>query len=311
MGDTGDRESRQRPSWDVGGTYTVEVPAVGAVPVTIEDLSEVVSRALPGRNTGPNSPMTQFLLGVGVDRLTAGLRSLNAADADADGVPTPSVLSLLVGYDAVATSVGLAKNQMRRRWPTAGDWYADLTSYVLRPSRFLSVVDSAGQMVERHIDVPFGAAFDRFADWRLGLRGEGDLYQLFSLIRQLLPQYEPVRQAVHRYGGRTSPQLVAVLEQILSAYGLRPRQGVEAGELAWILSEMVTQEVLETVGDAASTYQDYPDVGRRVSHIGRCALLILVGNLEYVDAEGAVTVPTLPELDRLSPRGRSPARRER
>jgi hypothetical protein len=304
---TRNRESRERSAWEVGETYSVDVPAVGAVPVTIEDLTAVVSRALPGRNTGANSPMTQFLLGAGVERLAKGLKGLSDADADADGVPTPAVLSLLVGYDAVATSVGLAKNQMRRRWPTAGAWYADLTSYLLRPSRFDNTTAAASQTVQLYLDLPFGVAFDRLAEWRLASPAETDIYDLFSLMRQLLPGYEPVREVVDRLGPEPSPDLTALFENLLAAYGLQAREGVETAELVRVVSHVLTQEVVLAASGTVATYRECPALGRRVSRVGRSTLLILVGNVVRRDARGRLTLPSLRELDRLAPSPQQPA----
>lgn len=299
--------SRERAPWQVGETYSVDVPQLGSVSVTIEDLSDIATNAVPGRNTGANSPMTQALLQIGARRLAAGLQGLSATDADNDGLPTPAVLSHLVGYDAVATSVGLAKNQMRRRWTTAGAWYADLTSFMLRPGAFATVMPMAMRFADEIAEMSFGALLDAFSAWRIGVPGATAAYQAYTVIRQLLPEYEPVQRAMRRDGPDAGETWAPVFEAVIARYGLRARDGVAMAELVRLLLQMVTQESIISIGNPEWALEDCPELGRRVSRMGRGSLLVCVGNLERVEPDGTVFIPTMRQLDSMMPVARPPA----
>lgn len=274
--------------------------------IELEDLSDVLRHVQSGRATGANSPMTQYLLQLGVVRLSAQLERMTSTDLDGDGVPTPAVMSLLVGYDAVATSAGLKNNQMRRRWPTAGHWYADLIAYLLRPSQDAANVRDATHALfgeDGHLpQVSFGRLVELFAEQQLVDSVETFPYPVASVLETLLPHYEPVyefRSAASQVG--LGHHWVPVYEQIFATYGLRLRAGVTMDEMARILSQIISVEQSVAMSNRDWNYEHVREMGRDISLMARSALLLVVGNVE-LKKRGRWYAPTMVELDELRPR---------
>lgn len=124
-----------RRTWEPGEQVEVKVQPRGGGPeqsrgsIVLEDLGEVVTRIASRRGpSGPNAPITQFMLSEATRHLSERLgQELVEQPLAEDSVPR--VLSALIGHEPFVENVlKMSVHQMRRRWPLAGDWYADVIS---------------------------------------------------------------------------------------------------------------------------------------------------------------------------------------
>ena len=261
--------------------------------VVIEDLDGIVRHLPPGDGAnGPRSPMTQFLLQAAVSEMGKRLAQGPALRVDEDAAPNHDaavarVMSSLVGHEPFVTNtLGLSVHQMRRRWPVAGDWYADLVRYVLRGTRS-DIGDRIRSDEEEWLSLDLGEFMSLAVTLRWSSYRHPELLGLAQTIRSLWPAYEPVIDATHD-GEAGMARWGPFITYLLSRFGLRLRPGVSIGEILWSFDALASTEeqrarsrsesiLFAEVSEAAPGGRDYP-------YPARAVMLILAGAL--VDEDG-------------------------
>jgi len=261
--------------------------------VVIEDLDGIVRHLPPGDGAnGPRSPMTQFLLQAAVSEMGKRLAQGPALRVDEDAAPNHDaavarVMSSLVGHEPFVTNtLGLSVHQMRRRWPVAGDWYADLVRYVLRGTRS-DIGDRIRSDEEEWLSLDLGEFMSLAVTLRWSSYRHPELLGLAQTIRSLWPAYEPVIDATHD-GEAGMARWGPFITYLLSRFGLRLRPGVSIGEILWSFDALASTEeqrarsrsesiLFAEVSDEAPGGRDYP-------YPARAVMLVLAGSL--VDEEG-------------------------
>lgn len=270
--------------------------------VELEDLTPVVIRTATAHGpNGPQGPMTQYMLAEAVRHLSEQL----GADVQprAGREPVPRVLSALVGHERFVEEVlGISINQMRRRWPSATDWYADLLAYVLRPARHDANYAMLRESLPGWLELPLGEFARSLAGAQISLKLDLSLYGLADTVRWLWPEHPVVRSSLAASLCALYELWIPILHQVFGVYGLRPRDGVEPEEMAWTLNALMSWESHQwSIDQQLVRYVD-PSDGRRRSRTSRTAMVYLLGACESVDGRPL----TLPDLYARTPR-RPPA----
>lgn len=226
--------------------------------VVVEDLTGILQHIAHDEGpNGPQSPVTQYLLREGASHLAAALTQ----DATRDQGRVPAILATLVGHDSFATKVlAVSRNQLRRRWPLASGWYADLISYSLRPQRFARNAVLLLRQLPAWMDGPLGVLIARFADAEVESSQDPHLYRLGETIMTLWPDYPPVRQALDVYRQSVVETWAPVYAGILARYGLVLRDGVDISDACWVFQALVIREGLERRIDPELRTASIPDI---------------------------------------------------
>lgn len=208
--------------------------------VLLEDLGDILHTiAYRDGPNGPQSPVTQYLLREGAAHLAAAL----AGDVTGAQGEVPAVLATLVGHDSFASRVlGISRNQIRRRWPLASSWYADLIAYILRPQRYSIEATAVLRELPAWMDGPLGILIAKFAGAEVTSSQDPHLYRLGETIMTLWPDYPPVRQALRVYRAAVSQTWAPVYLGILARYGLRLRDGIDIDDACWVFQALVVRE---------------------------------------------------------------------
>lgn len=260
--------------------------------VRLEDLTPVVVRTASANGpNGPQGPMTQFILAEAVRHLSAQL----GEDIQPKGgrEPVPRVLSVLVGHERFVEEVlGISINQMRRRWPSATDWYADLLAYILRPSRHDANYAQLREALPGWLELPLGEFSRNLAGAQISQALDVNLYGLADTVRWLWPEHPVVRSSLAASLGALYELWIPILYQVFGVYGLLPREGIEAEEMAWTLNALMSWESHQWSIDQQLVQYVDPSDGRRRSRTSRTAMVYLLGACESVDGE-PLTLPAL------------------
>jgi hypothetical protein len=266
--------------------------------VELEDLRPVVIRTATARGpNGPQGPMTQFILSEAVRHLATQL----GADVQpkAGREPVPRVLSALVGHERFVEGVlDVSINQMRRRWPSATDWYADLLAYILRPSRHGANYTRLRQALPLWLQLPLGEFARHLAGAQIAQALDVDLYGLADTVRWLWPEHPVVRQSLAASLTALYDMWIPILHETLDVYGLQPRAGVAPEEMAWTLNALMSWESHQWSIDQQLVRFVDPSDGRSRSRTSRTAMVYLLGACETLEGSPL----TLPELYARMPR---------
>lgn len=251
-------------------------------PIEIEDLTEVVTRlvARTGPN-GPQSPVTQYILAQAELRLAEQLRA--DVVADEAGQAPPRVLSAVVGHEPfVERALGLSVHHMRRRWPAAGDWYADLVAYLLRPSRHQANRLDTLDRLDEWFTLSAAGFIEALARRQLEVTRDPRGFQISNALYALWPDYEPVVAARERETAWMLQQWLPMYQGLFARYGVRVRPGVDLPAVAWAAASLVNA--------AARGHSRRED--EWCVHAG---LVLAAGALETLDGE-----PMTPERMRVT-----------
>jgi hypothetical protein len=260
--------------------------------VVIEDLTDVLDRISTRRGpSGPQSPVTQYILAQAAGTLLGRLKEDTVTTEERDSVPR--VLSSLIGHEPfVETRLGLSVHHMRRRWPTAANWYADLVNYILRPSRFDAIAREAALHLPQWLGMSLGELARAFGDQQLRATQDDQLMRLAETIEALWPDYEPVRLAARRYQEAAHAMWAPVYESLMCTYRLRMREGVELRDFVWMFNSLVTQEARQrTVLPELSWCLD-SIAGDTRSYTSRAAMIFVAGATVSLDGN-AMTLEDL------------------
>lgn len=269
--------------------------------IVIENLDGVLRNLPPGGGAnGPLAPVTQYLLREAATQMSERLGQLAASGFEGEE-HVVGVLSRLVGHEPFVTNtLGLSVHQMRRRWPMAADWYADLVRYILHAARTHVDMRSLGN--GRYLQ---GLTLAQFISMSVSRRRESylhpELLDLAATIQAMWPEYEPVRDSVVETEERMRRWGERVVE-IFGAFGLYLRPEATIGEVLWTFHVVSTTEerrarsrsespLFADVGPAAPGGQRYP-------YAARATMLTLAGAL--VDADGR-SVPLAELYERRVP----------
>lgn len=231
----------------VGDEVRIELqPRGGGEPeyrgtVVIEDLTGVVTRTASTRGVnGPQSPVTQFLLAQAAQHLNEAF--VRDMDSLPDAGAVPRLLSAAVGHEPfIEQTLNLSVHHMRRRWPLAGDWYADLVSYILSSGRAGYLMVSDDQWLE-WVELPLGELLGRVAERMQRTFHESVWFPLSQTMRAMWPNYEPVKEAVRREEQFLHENWRALFAVLADHYGLRFHPEVDVGELLWATVAMADVE---------------------------------------------------------------------
>lgn len=266
--------------------------------VVIEDLRGVLTRIQSDRGAnGPQGPMTQFILAAAADHLYQ--RIVGDFQPDAAPEPTSRILSALIGHEPFLTeTLALNVNQMRRRWPMAGDWYTDLLAYVLRPQRHHTNADDVEPRLDRWGALSLGEFLEKVAGHQLAVSKEVEMYRLADMIKWLWPKSEAVRRAEREEMAFLISFWQPILIDMLGRYGLRLRGDVDVADVAWAANTLITWQAHQETIDASliSGWSASPG-GRSLSV--RSFLLCLAGAV--TDEKGEPVSPA--NLGRRPPQG--------
>ncbi len=275
--------------------------------IELEDLRTVVVRTATGHGpNGPQGPMTQYILAEAVRYLADQL----GADVQprAGREPVPRVLSALVGHERFVEDVmGISINQMRRRWPSATDWYADLLAYILRPSRHDANYTRLQTAVAHWFTLPFGEFAKELSGAQIAQAQEADLYGLADTVRWLWPEHPVVRDSLASSLNALYGLWIPILHKVFEVYGLRPRETVEPEEIAWTLNAMMSWESHQwSIDEQLVRYVDTSD-GRRRSRTARSAMVYFLGACEDVDGQPMTLAGLYARKPRIRPAGAGPS----
>lgn len=265
--------------------------------VVIEDLTGVLDRISTRLGpSGPQSPVTQFILLQAARTLLGRLKEDTVTTADRDSVPR--VLSSLIGHEPfVETRLGLSVHQMRRRWPTATNWYADLVNYILRPSRFDTIAREAAEHLPQWLAMPLGELARAFGEQQLRATQDDQLMRLAETIEALWPDYEPVRLAATRYHHAAYATWAPVYETLLCNYRLRMREGVELRDFVWMFNSLITQEARQRTVLPEMPWCHDRTAGDERTNASRAAMIFTAGATVGLDGRPL----SLPELYARTP----------
>lgn len=236
--------------------------------VTIEPLDGVLTRmtAQQGAN-GPRGPLTQYLLREGAVRLASALTGIGDAEASSEGMT--SFLSRLVGHERfVEDELDLSAHNMRRRWPLAGDWYADLVAYIMRPQRHEITARITSARLLAALTLPFGEFVSVFTALQLELSNDVMLFRLPETLEWLFPENPIVRESLSNYLSTLDTYWGPLYLGILDHYGLRLKDGATVQESVWSFMALFSWEghnravlpqlplVADPLGGRARAYSD-------------------------------------------------------
>lgn len=209
--------------------------------VTIEPLDDVLTHlaALQGTN-GPRGALTQYLLREGAARLASTLTGIGD-EASSDGMTT--FLSRLVGHERfVEDELDLSAHNMRRRWPLAGDWYADLVAYIMRPQRHEITARITSERIGHALTLPLGQFVSAFTALQLELSNDIMLFRLPETLEWLFPENPVVRESLSNYLTTLDTYWGPLYRQILEHYGLRLKDGASVEESVWTFMALFSWE---------------------------------------------------------------------
>lgn len=229
--------------------------------IVVEDLSDVVSRtlSLTGPN-GPNAPITQYILKEAARQLSDRLLGDLSHEWDPEA---PKVLSALIGHEPfVERSLNLSAHHMRRRWPMAADWYADLLSYALRPQRYTRNEQDVLSEIPGWLKLPFGGFVRQFAGHQVWATQDAELFRLADTLYTIWPDYEPIQKSYRQYRSVIQGTWSPLYEQLLGLYRLRLRPEVDMAEICWVLDLVVNQ-----IGHEQALNYDKERAGEKASRV--------------------------------------------
>lgn len=283
-------------SWTIGDEHEVRLRVRGSTEahgqgtVVIEDLTDVLEglTAREGAN-GPLAPVTQWILREAATQMARQLGQLADDDEPIDK-RVIRILSAVVGHEPFATNtLGLSVHQMRRRWPIAADWYADLVRYVLRSRQ--SNLDWASKSELAHwLTLPVGELMKAAVATRNERYTRGDLIDLAETLHTLWPTYGPVQEATTRDEALLRDAWADIIPLILAHFGVRLRPGVTIGELLWGIRALAStqQRNARSVGESVlfdEITEDSPG-GTDLPYAVRLAMIMLAGALEDLEGKG-------------------------
>ncbi|WP_109473082.1 hypothetical protein [Ornithinimicrobium cavernae] len=259
--------------------------------IELEDLSHVVTRlATTTGPNGPNGPVTQYILAEGARHLSE--RLVADLGADFEGNSAPRILSALIGHEPfVETGLNLSNHHMRRRWPMAADWYADLISYILRPQRYTRNEQNAMGSMAEWMALPFGALVEQFAAHQVRATQDPQLFRLADILYAIWPDYAPIQHAYARHRRTVEETWTPLYHQLLGHYRLRLRDGIRVGDMCWLIDTVVNR----SGHDLSLSY----GVGDAAGSAGRTVLVYVAGCVTADDG----TLLTLEELAGRPPGG--------
>ena len=257
--------------------------------VVIEDLRDILGQiAYRDGPNGPQSPVTQYILREATTHLAGAL----VADVVGTHGEVPAVLATLVGHDSFATkTLHISRNHMRRRWPLASSWYADLIAYALRPQRYSINAQAVLKELPTWMDGPLGGLIAQFAAAEVDSSQDPHLYRLGETIMTLWPDYPPVRQALRVYQRSVSEIWAQVYLGILHRYGLRLRDGVHIDDACWVFQALVIREGEERRIDPATRTIDIP--GFDAAPLSAQAILVYLAGAVLTEDGAALDVRRL------------------
>ena len=266
--------------------------------VVLEDLRDILHEIAhrDGPN-GPQSPVTQYILREAATHLAAAL----VADVTGERGEVPAVLATLVGHDSFAKVLGISRNQMRRRWPLASAWYADLIAYALRPQRYSTHAVGVLEQLPAWMDGPLGVLIAQFAGAEVASSQDPHLYRLGDTIMTMWPDYPPVRQALAVYRQSVADLWAQVYLGILARYGLRLRDEIQIEDACWVFQALVVREGQERRIDPATRTSGIPGVA--AAPLSALAILVYVAGAT-VTLDGRRL--DYAEIARLTPVGTDP-----
>ncbi len=264
--------------------------------IVIEDLRDVVTRTSFrfGAN-GPQGAVTQYILAKAVEHLDTQLTSDVLPRGERE--PVPRLLSALLGHESFVVNVlGLSPHNMRRRWPLATDWYADLVSYLLRPSRFDANGAMAGAEFPQWLQTDCQSFVAAFVGHQVEACRSPHYFRLADLLHTMWPEYPPVRRARELERSWIVARWVSSYPLICEYYGLRFRADVDVVSFALAIAALVENEAARGSPPAESGWR--PDPASDHLAFGG-ALLMLAGATENLDGSRS----TISELRHRRPIG--------
>lgn len=228
--------------------------------VVIEDLSAVLTHI--SHREGPNGPwgpMTQFLVAAGAHRLSDTLRGDLDPQTDADS-PVPRLLSALVGHEPFVQELGLSVHHMRRRWPSAADWYADLLAYILRPGRHRQTIDETSARMAAHLELPLGLCVEATVREQLAYSQDPLVYRLSTAVERLWPEHPAVRRAQRADHEIVQEVWSALFGSFVEAYGLQLQPGASYEHGAWSIVVLITTEAHQRLIDPETPVPRLPGI---------------------------------------------------
>lgn len=245
--------------------------------VEIEDLTEVLTRlsSRTGPN-GPQSPVTQYILAQAEQRLAEQLQA--DVTPDAAGQVPPRILSAVVGHEPfVERALDLSVHQMRRRWPAAGDWYADLVAYLLRPSRHHTNRVDTLERLEGWFTGSAADFVEALVRRQLEVTRAPTGFHLSNALYALWPDYEPVVAAREREAAWMIDQWLPLYEHFVARYGAQVRPGIDLAAAAWAGASLVNAAARGPAG------------GREDDWCVHASIVLAAGTLQ--DADGRLLTP--------------------
>jgi hypothetical protein len=179
-----------------------------------------------------------------------------------------------------------AKGALRDRWPTAGEYAADLLAWALHPAQWSAhrdIADSAPATL---------SAYDSFSE-AAALLGHQDILRLLEepsfriklLMCVLSEKDEPVRDALALFYRGSLEWWSPVYAARASLAGLRLRSGVTAESLAMALTALEEGLAVRYLADAGS----FRDVSHLAEVFGSAALAVMLGAVATASDERTLT----------------------
>lgn len=252
--------------------------------VLIEDLADVLTciASRSGAN-GPQNPVTQYILSEAANYLAERL-VVDVAPAKDGREPVPRMLSSALGHQPFIESVlNMSQHQMLRRWPLATDWYQDVISYVLRPSRFDRQDGLTQAQFDQWATGPFGDFLRQFADAAFVPNENPRVLRMAEALQSLWPDYPPVKAAMLSYRRSMMTIWAPRYEAAVHRYGLRLCPEFSLEEIAWAFNAIQARETFERLADPEMPHHVAAD-GTRWTMTARAGLMLVAGAV--TDLEG-------------------------
>lgn len=251
--------------------------------VVIEDLRGVLTciASRTGAN-GPLSPVTQYILREAADHLAERLVE-DGRSPKHGREAVPRTLSSSLGHQPFIESVlNMSQHQMLRRWPLANDWYQDVISYVMRPSRFDERAHIVVSRFEEWARGPFGDLLRRWAENAFPMHENPKVVRMAEALQSLWPEYPPVREAMLAYRQQVTDIWIPLYEAAMRHYGVKLRPDADIFEVAWALNAAQSRETFERLADENMPHH-VDAAGTRWTMTARTGLMILAGALSDLD----------------------------
>lgn len=204
----------------------------------------------------------------------------------------PRVLSALVGHEPfVETTLNLSVHQMRRRWPAAADWYADLIAYIVRSSA-RGVIDVPDEEMAQLMEQSLGVLVHRICQVRFEELSTSDFFGLSLAVRAMWPTYPPVQESVREEEQALLKDWAPLFGLLSDHYGLMIRDDVEVGELYWAFESfhLLESERVKINGDSVLFEGSSPDLGiPQRPYAARLILVLLAGAVVDVESGEPLT----------------------